>query len=320
MKIAILLPCKNEADNIVKVINDWKQAIPDANIYVCDNNSTDDSIKLAESTGVNVLIETIPGKGSAIKKLLNEIVADVYIMCDADDTYPATREIITPILNGYDLSIGNRLSNISKVGKVNIIKRFGNNAFSWLCQKMLKINIKDPLSGLRAFNKKFLQGLSLSNNFEIEMEMNAHAAKGFEVENIPIDYKERTGGKSKLYIIKDGYRILKTLLKHILSNKEYITIIHTNNSCVEPGEVYSTTYHIYKDNTVRIVENKFVEKVGMVVNDRFTRITENDFKIIKQNHSINSKNKNLEESWIAIYKNKKFEITNVMIISILKML
>ena len=320
MNIAILLPCKNEADNIIQVINDWKNAIPEAEIYVCDNNSTDNSIELAEHLGAKIFIETIPGKGSAIKKLLNEIVADVYIMCDADNTYPATREILTPILEGYDLSIGNRLSKTSNVGNVNIIKRFGNNVFSWLCQKMLKINIKDPLSGLRAFNRKFLCALELSNGFEIEMEMNAHAAKGYNVFNVPIDYKERLGGKSKLHIIKDGYRILKTLLKHTLSNKEYITIIHTNNSCVDPGEVYSTTYHIYKDKTVRIVENKFVEKVGIVVNDKFTRITENDFNIIKQNCSINSKNKNLEESWIAMRKNKATEIHNIIVISILKKL
>lgn len=319
MKIAILLPCKNEADNIVKVINDWKQAIPDANIYVCDNNSTDDSIKLAESTGVNVLIETIPGKGSAIKKLLNEIVADVYIMCDADDTYPATREILTPILNGYDLSIGNRLSNISKVGKVNIIKRFGNNAFSWLCQKMLKINIKDPLSGLRAFNKKFLQGLSLSNNFEIEMEMNAHAAKGFEVENIPIDYKERTGGKSKLSIFNDGFKILKTLIKHTFANKEIMKIVYRNNSCIEPNDIYSTVYCVFKDGIVRIIENRAIQNIGIIANTRFAQLSDNDFNFLKS--CCNSGNdKNLEESWIVTYKNKTFETHNTIVISILKKL
>ena len=319
MDIAILLPCKNEEHNIIKVINDWKKAIPEATIYVCDNNSTDNSFELAQSTGVKVFIETIAGKGAAIKKLLNEISADVYIMCDADDTYPATREILVPILNGYDLVVGNRLSKTGEVGKINIIKKFGNNIFSRLCKKLLKSNIEDPLSGLRAFTKQFLQGLELSNGFEIEMEMNAHASKGYVAKNIPIIYKGRDEDKSKISIFKDGYKILKTLFKCKRNNKRLLSIEYINGACIDSDDIYSKCYTLYKDGMLKCLTSYCVSDSIIQTHLTVKKISNADIKYILSNFKdFDKKQIPLEETWQVIYKNKTYPLTNVIIKSIIE--
>ena len=319
MDIAILLPCKNEEHNIIKVINDWKKAIPEATIYVCDNNSTDNSFKLAQSTEAKVFIETIAGKGAAIKKLLNEISADVYIMCDADDTYPATREILMPILEGYDLVVGNRLSKTGEVGKINIIKKFGNHAFSKLCKKILKSNIEDPLSGLRAFTKQFLQGLELSNGFEIEMEMNAHASKGYAVKNIPIVYKGRTEDKSKVSIFKDGYKILKTLFRCKRNNKLLLAIEYINNDCIGSDDIYSKHYTLYKDGILKCLTSHCVANNDIQTLRTVKKISNVDVEYILRNFkNFDKKQIPLEETWRVIYKNKTYPLTNVIIKSIIE--
>ena len=217
-RIALILPCKNEESSVRKVIMDWKAVLPeDARVYLCDNNCTDKSAEIAEACGAVVLKETEPGKGCAVKCLLNHVDADVYIMTDVDDTYPATMDVVTPVLEGkYDICIGDRMSCGSKFDKQSSrIKHIGNKMFFGMCRLFLGKEIKDPLSGLRVFTKQFIVGLQLSDGFEIEMEMNKHIAKKkFRVLYVPIDYKTRHGDeKSKISVFGDGWKIMKTMLK-----------------------------------------------------------------------------------------------------------
>lgn len=220
MKIAVIIPCYNEELTIAKVINDFKGELPEAGIYVYDNNSKDNTGKIARDHGAIVVKESRQGKGNVVRAMFRDIDADIYIMVDGDDTYPAeaARELIQPIINNEaDMVIGDRLSNgtYEKENK-RAFHNLGNNLVQGLIGLLFKNEIKDIMTGYRAFNRFFVKTMPvMSEGFQIETEMSIHALdKKFRLKEIPIEYRDRPdGSESKLNTFRDGYRVIKTLLE-----------------------------------------------------------------------------------------------------------
>ncbi len=218
IKTAVLIPCYNEALTIAKVINDFQKELPNATIYVYDNNSKDNTYEIAKENGAIVKKEHRQGKGNVVRSMFRDIDADIYIMIDGDDTYPVefVHDIITPIINGeVDMVIGDRHSNGTyKEENKRPLHNFGNNLVKNLINKLFKSNLQDIMSGYRAFNKKFVKNMPVhSEGFEIETEITLHTLdKKFLIQEIPIEYRDRPEGSfSKLNTISDGIKILKTI-------------------------------------------------------------------------------------------------------------
>ena len=220
--ISILIPCFNESVTIGKVISDLKKALPDADIYVYDNNSTDGTDKVAKKAGAIVRYEYRQGKGNVVRSMFRDIDADCYLMIDGDDTYPAekAKEMCDLILSGKaDMVIGDRLSSTYFKENKRPFHNFGNVLVRWFINVLFKTNLKDIMTGYRAFSKEFVKGFPvLSKGFEIETEMTIHAVdKNFKLIEIPVEYRDRPEGSvSKLNTFKDGFKVLmmiKTLFK-----------------------------------------------------------------------------------------------------------
>ncbi|NQN11097.1 glycosyltransferase [Streptococcus suis] len=217
-KIAVLLPAYNEEVTIVKVIEDFKKALPDADIYVYDNNSKDRTNELAREAGAIVRFEPRQGKGNVVRSMFREIDADFYIMADADDTYPAAEveALLQPLRDGLaDMTIGDRLSN-GTYAEEN--KRgfhgFGNNLVRMLVNKLYRGNYNDIMTGYRGFNRLFVKTFPvLSPGFEIETELSIHSLdKRFKLVEVPITYKDRPeGSESKLSTFSDGFKVLRMI-------------------------------------------------------------------------------------------------------------
>ena len=216
-KIAVLIPCYNEAKTIEKVIKDYKEVLPDADIYVYDNNSTDHTDEIAKKAGAIVKYEYRQGKGNVIRSMFRDIDADCYLMIDGDDTYPAenAKEMCSYILDGKaDMVIGDRLSSTYFKENKRHFHNFGNKIVRFLINKLFHNNIKDIMTGYRAFSYEFVKGYPvLSKGFEIETEMTIHAVdKNFKLVEIPVMYRDRPAGSvSKLNTYKDGFKVLKTI-------------------------------------------------------------------------------------------------------------
>ncbi|WDM21575.1 glycosyltransferase [Paenibacillus polymyxa] len=218
MKIAVLLPCYNEELTIGQVIDDFKKELPEAEIIVYDNNSKDKTTEVALRHGATVKKEYRQGKGNVIASMFRDIDADIFIMADGDNTYPATsvHSLINPIVLGEaDMVIGDRHTNgtYSKENKRSF-HDFGNRCVRYIINKLFNAELKDIMSGYRAFNKKFVKNIPiLSSGFEIETEMSIHALdKNFLVKEVPIDYRDRPEGSfSKLNTYSDGIKVLKTI-------------------------------------------------------------------------------------------------------------
>ena len=220
MKIAVLLPCYNEEKTIEKVIKDFRKELPEADIYVYDNNSKDKTAEIAEKNGAILRHEYRQGKGNVVRSMFYDIDADIYIMADGDDTYPAefVHELIKPVVDGQaDMCIGDRLSNgtYQKENK-RAFHEFGNNLVKKAINVLFKTDLKDIMTGYRVFNKKFVKNMPvMSPKFEIETEMSLYALdKGFIIKEIPIDYRDRPeGSESKLNTVSDGIKVVKTIFK-----------------------------------------------------------------------------------------------------------
>lgn len=216
-KIAILIPCYNEAKTIAKVVKDYQKALPEATIYVYDNNSSDGTDKIAKKAGAVVCYEYKQGKGNVIRSMFRDINADCYLMIDGDDTYPSenAREMCDLILNGKaDMVIGDRLSSTYFVENKRKFHNLGNKLVRYFINKLFKNNVKDIMTGYRAFSYNFVKGFPvLSKGFEIETEMTIHAVdKNYHIVEVPVNYKDRPEGSvSKLNTYKDGARVLKTI-------------------------------------------------------------------------------------------------------------
>lgn len=216
-KIAVLLPCYNEEITIAKVISDFRRELPEAEIWVFDNNSTDRSVELAQAAGARIQKIFQQGKGHVMRRMFQKIEADCYVIADSDDTYPAeaVHELILPILNEEaDMVIGDRLSPASTRGADRPFHGFGN----WLVQALIHLlfaqKVTDVMTGYRAFSRTFVKSCPiLSTGFEIETEFTLHALdKRMRILEIPIAYRSRpSGSQSKLNTFSDGFRVLKTI-------------------------------------------------------------------------------------------------------------
>ncbi len=216
-KIAVLIPCYNESKTIAKVVKDYKEALPEADIYVYDNNSTDNTDEIAKKAGAIVRYESKQGKGNVIRTMFREIDADCYLMIDGDDTYPSenARQMCDYVLeNGVDMVIGDRLSSTYFEENKRPFHNLGNRMVRGLINKIFKSNIRDIMTGYRAFSYNFVKTFPiLSKGFEIETEMTIHAIdKNFTLKEIPVQYRDRPEGSvSKLNTYKDGARVIKTI-------------------------------------------------------------------------------------------------------------
>ncbi len=216
--IAVLIPCYNESKTIQKVVTDYKKALPEATIYVYDNNSTDHTDAIAKEAGAVVRYEPRQGKGNVIRSMFRNIDADCYLMIDGDDTYPAenAREMCNMILGGTEMVIGDRLSSTYFEENKRPFHNMGNTLVRWLINKIFHADVKDIMTGYRAFSRSFVKSFPvLSHGFEIETEMTIHALdKNFFIKEIPIQYRDRPEGSfSKLNTYKDGIKVLLTITK-----------------------------------------------------------------------------------------------------------
>ncbi len=218
-KIAVLIPCYNEEKTIKKVINDYKECLPEATIYVYDNNSTDNTAKIAKEEGAVVRHEYAQGKGNVIRRMFREINAEAYIMVDGDDTYPAefAREMVDKVLEKkVDMVVGDRLSSTYFTENKRPFHNFGNSIVRKSINLLFKTDIKDIMTGYRAFSYQFVKTFPvLSKGFEIETEMSIHAVdKNMLVDNVIITYRDRPeGSESKLNTFSDGFKVLKTIVR-----------------------------------------------------------------------------------------------------------
>ncbi len=218
-KIAVLIPCYNESKSIAKVISDMKRELPEATIYVYDNNSTDGTDKIAREAGAIVRYEHQQGKGNVIRSMFRDIDARCYLMVDGDDTYPAeyAREMCEKVLNDHtDMVVGDRLSSTYFTENKRPFHNFGNSLVRGSINWLFHSHIKDIMTGYRAMSYQFVKTFPvLSQNFEIETEMTIHAIdKNMQVDNVIIDYRDRPeGSESKLNTYSDGFKVLKTIVK-----------------------------------------------------------------------------------------------------------
>ncbi len=217
--IAVLIPCYNEAKTIGKFVADFKKALPEAVIYVYDNNSTDGTDEIAQKNGAIVRYEHQQGKGAVIRSMFREIDAKCYLMIDGDDTYPAqnAKDMVDAVLNkGMDMVVGDRLSSTYFTENKRLFHNSGNKVVRGLINFLFKNNIRDIMTGYRAFSYLFVKTFPvLSQGFEIETEMTIHALdKRMRVENVVVDYRDRPeGSQSKLNTISDGFKVLKTIFR-----------------------------------------------------------------------------------------------------------
>ena len=218
-KIAVLIPCYNESMTVAKVVADYKAALPEADIYVYDNNSTDGTDEIAREAGAIVKYEYRQGKGNVIRSMFRDIDADCYLMIDGDDTYPAehAREMCDLVLEkGVDMVIGDRLSSTYFTENKRPFHNVGNKGVRFLINQIFKSKVKDIMTGYRAFSRPFVKNFPvLSRGFEIETEMTIHALdKNFLLHEVPVNYRDRPEGSvSKLNTVRDGIRVLKTIFR-----------------------------------------------------------------------------------------------------------
>ncbi len=217
--IAVLVPCYNEAITIAKVVDDFKAVLPEADIFVYDNNSSDGTAQIAREHGAIVRREIRQGKGNVVRQMLRDIDADYYIMVDGDDTYPAEAApaILKPLEDGMaDMVVGDRLSN-GTYGEENdrAFHGFGNDLVRVLIKWLYGFEFSDVMTGYRAFNREFAQTIPvISSGFEIETELSIHAVdKAWRIAEVPIEYRDRPeGSESKLSTFSDGAKVLRMIM------------------------------------------------------------------------------------------------------------
>lgn len=224
MRVAVAIPCFNEAPTIAKVINDFREALPEAEILVFDNNSTDGSRDLARQAGAQVIVETRRGKGNVVRSVFNQVEADFCVLVDGDDTYVAddVHALLEPLVEERaDMVVGNRLENLSGMALTDF-RRLGNLFFLGLVNLLTRRSFRDILCGFRVMNRRFLKTVPLkSRGFEIETELTLRAvAREMTIREVPIGYRERPrGSHSKLSPFSDGCRILMTIAKLLIEER-----------------------------------------------------------------------------------------------------
>lgn len=224
--VAILIPCYNEALTVGKVVDDFKASMPKAEIYVYDNNSSDDTAKIAEEHGAIVRFEGRQGKGNTVRQMFRDIDANFYVLVDGDDTYPAeaAADLVEPIALGRaDMTVGDRLSN-GTYGEENdrAFHGFGNNLVRWLIKVIYGFAFEDVMTGYRAMSKAFVKTMPvMSKGFQIETELSIHAVdKRCRIVDVPITYRDRPeGSDSKLNTFQDGAKVILAITSLFKENK-----------------------------------------------------------------------------------------------------
>jgi glycosyltransferase involved in cell wall biosynthesis len=218
-RIAVLIPCYNESKTVAKVVSDYKKALPEADIYVYDNNSTDGTGDIAKKAGAIVKVERRQGKGNVVRSMFRDIEADCYLMIDGDGTYPAdsAREMCNMVLDdGVDMVVGDRLSSTYFKENKRPFHNVGNRLVRLLINMIFRSHVKDIMTGYRAFSRDFVKTYPvLSKGFEIETEMTIHALdKNFYIKEIPVNYRDREeGSESKLNTVSDGVKVIFTIAR-----------------------------------------------------------------------------------------------------------
>lgn len=218
-KIAVLIPCYNEEKTIEKVVTDVKNALPEAAIYVYDNNSTDRTAQIAREAGAVIRQEYAQGKGNVIRRMFREIDAQCYLMVDGDDTYPleCAREMVNQVLERHaDMVVGDRLSSTYFTENKRPFHNFGNSLMRTCINSLFRADIKDIMTGYRAFSYEFVKTFPVfSKGFEIETEMTIHAVNyNMQVENVIVEYRDRPEGSvSKLNTFRDGMRVIRKMMQ-----------------------------------------------------------------------------------------------------------
>ena len=218
-KIAVLIPCYNEEKTIAKVVKDARAALPEAVIYVYDNNSTDRTVELAREAGAVIRHEYMQGKGNVIRRMFRDVEARCYIMVDGDDTYPMefAPEMVDKVLHhNADMVVGDRLSSTYFSENKRPFHNMGNSLVRASINRLFQCNIKDIMTGFRAFSYGFVKTFPiLSKGFEIETEMTIHAVYNqLQIDNVIVDYRDRPEGSvSKLNTYADGFRVLGTIFR-----------------------------------------------------------------------------------------------------------
>lgn len=218
-KIAVLIPCYNEEKTIAKVVKDAKKALPEAVVYVYDNNSKDRTVELAAQAGAVIRYEYMQGKGNVIRRMFREIDAQCYVIVDGDDTYPMeyAREMVDKVLcQNADMVVGDRLSSTYFTENKRPFHNMGNSLVRGSINRLFGCEVKDIMTGYRAFSYGFVKTFPvLSKGFEIETEMTIHAvSNNMQIENVIVDYRDRPeGSESKLNTFSDGFKVLHTIMK-----------------------------------------------------------------------------------------------------------
>lgn len=242
-KIAVLVPCYNESKTIAKVVADFKKELPEAVVYVYDNNSSDGTDEIAKNAGACVRYEYRQGKGNVIRRMFRDIDAECYVMVDGDDTYPAeyVKPMVDKVLNkGVDMVVGDRLSSTYFEENKRPFHNMGNSLVRRSINFLFKSDIKDIMTGYRAFSYQFVKTFPvLSKGFEIETEMSIHAIdKNLYVENEVIGYRDRPeGSESKLNTYSDGLKVLRTIVRlfRIYKPAAFFGLVAAVLACISTG-------------------------------------------------------------------------------------
>ena len=275
-KIAVLIPCYNESKSIAKVVKDAKEALPEATIYVYDNNSTDGTDEIARQAGAIVRYERQQGKGNVIRSMFRDIDAQCYLMLDGDDTYPAefAPEMCRKVLEeGVDMVVGDRLSSTYFTENKRPFHNFGNTIVRAFINHLFRSDIKDIMTGYRAMSYEFVKTFPvLSKNFEIETEMTIHAIdKKMHVENVVVDYRDRQEGSvSKLNTYSDGFNLDEAALKgvSIIGHMGYNSTTWKN--CIQLLENGTIDHEIFISH--RMPLSKWREGIELVRDRKATKV------------------------------------------------
>ena len=262
--IAIIIPCYNEKKTIKKVVTDCKYYLPEAKVYVCDNNSIDGSDEIAKNVGADVYYERKQGKGNAVRTMLRQIDAKCYVIVDADDTYDLSniKDMCDLVLNdNIDMVVGDRLSSTYFNENKRLFHNFGNKLVLYIINKFFDTNIRDVMTGFRCLSYEFAKTFPIvSKNFEIETEMTIHAVyHNMNIQNIIIGYKDRPkDSPSKLNTIKDGVKVIKMIFSLYKNYKPFYFFSFIAFVLFAVSTVFFTPVFIEFLNT------KFVSKIPTV--------------------------------------------------------
>lgn len=272
-KVAVLIPCYNEGLTIEKVVTDFREALPEAVIYVYDNNSSDDTAEKAAKAGAIVRREYRQGKGNVIRSMFRDIDAECYIMADGDDTYPAeyAREMAEEIWNKRaDMVIGDRLSSTYYQVNKRPMHNFGNKLVCNTINFLFGSSIRDIMTGYRAFSYEFVKSFPvLSKGFEIETEMSIHTLdKNFRMLEIPVEYRDRPAGSvSKLNTVKDGIRVIKTIITLFKDYKPMLFFGIMSLFCILAGAI------MFAPVLIEYFETHVVPRFPTLITSGFLMIT-----------------------------------------------